>query len=400
MKKNILLLLILGISFSGFTQISFEKGYLIDNLGTKTDCLIKNMDWRKNPVAFDYKLTETGEVKTGKIRLVKEFSVGDNIQYTRNKVQIDTSLDDLNTLKRNRNPEFKEVVIFLKTLVRGKASLYEYHGNASTRYFYNTADNQIKQLIYKRYLSEYNKIGKNERYKNQLWNDLKCKDININQVKSVTYQRRPLIQFFKKYHECNNLDFKDYTKKDRQKALSLILRPGINSASLSLLNNRQFSPREANFENEINFRFGVEAEFVLGFHKNKWAIIAEPTYQYFKSDAPLTPENNVNLTADYSSIELPIGIRHYFYLNNKSKLFVNGSIVLDFTKSSKIDFNNTQSFDIQTNNNLAFGLGYKYNNKYSIELRYLTDRELLTRNQPIWESKYKTLSLIFGYTIF
>ena len=30
---------------------------------------------------------------------------------------------------------------------------------------------------------------------------------------------------------------------------------------------------------------GIEAEFVLPFNNNnKWSIIAEPTYQYFKAD--------------------------------------------------------------------------------------------------------------------
>ncbi len=54
---------------------------------------------------------------------------------------------------------------------------------------------------------------------------------------------------------------------------------------------------------------------------------------------------------------------------------------------------------ITTNNNLAFGLGYNHNNKYSLELRYGLSRVVL-QNYFLWDSDYNGLSLIFGYTVF
>ena len=39
-------------------QISFEKGYYIDNSNQKVDCLIKNVDWKNNPTSFEYKLSD------------------------------------------------------------------------------------------------------------------------------------------------------------------------------------------------------------------------------------------------------------------------------------------------------------------------------------------------------
>ena len=38
------------------------------------------------------------------------------------------------------------------------------------------------------------------------------------------------------------------------------------------------------FDSNTNVSLGIEAEFILPFNKNKWAIIFEPTYQYYKTE--------------------------------------------------------------------------------------------------------------------
>jgi len=45
------------------------------------------------------------------------------------------------------------------------------------------------------------------------------------------------------------------------------------------------------------------------------------------------------------------------------------------------------------------GIGYKQNDRYSLEIRYQTNREILG-NYLSWNSEYKTLSIIFGYSLF
>ena len=72
----------------------------------------------------------------------------------------------------------------------------------------------------------------------------------------------------------------------------------------------------------MNGRFGVETEFILAFNKNKWGVTIEPTYQYYKSEKK---PSDVEAKLNYTSVEIPIGIRHYFYLSEKSKIFINAS---------------------------------------------------------------------------
>jgi len=134
----------------------------------------------------------------------------------------------------------------------------------------------------------------------------------------------------------------------------------------------------------------------MPFNKSKWAIIIEPTYQYFNSEVE-SPDYDVYV--DYKSVELPIGIRHYFYLNPNSKISVDGSIIFDYPQNSKLRANYAEEFEINSALNMTFGIGYKLKDIYSLELRYQTPREVMN-GFVFWNSEYKSLSLIFGVSIF
>ena len=57
------------------------------------DCLINNVDWKNNPTKFTYKLSETTEEKTATLETASEFG---------------------------------SELLFLQTLVKGKATLFSY----------------------------------------------------------------------------------------------------------------------------------------------------------------------------------------------------------------------------------------------------------------------------------
>jgi len=396
MKNYLLLILIPILSSNIYSQISFEQGYFIDNSGQKINCQIKNIDWNSNPTEFEYRLSIDNESKTATIKSVQEFGIDNISKYIRSTLDIDRSVENINTLSYDRKPIFKEETLFLKVLVEGKASLYQYKDGRLTRYFYNKESSSIEQLVYKSYKTDNNKIGKNNRFKNQLWNDLKCSHFKINMANSLKYKKADLIDYFAKYNECNNSTYINYQEKQKKDLFNLSFRPGVNISTLSIQNSLSNS-RNTDFGNELAFRFGIEAEFIMPFNKNKWAIIVEPTYQYFKSEKELT---NQNVKAEYTSTELPIGVRHYFFLNENSKFFINGSFIIDLnSNNSKIIFESGTDLKIKTRNNLAFGLGYKHNDRYSLELRYQTSREILN-DFVFWFSDYQTFSVIFGYSIF
>jgi len=407
MKKQLLFLFTAILSFNCYSQITFEKGYYIDNTNQRTNCLIKNFDWKNNPTEFEYKLSENSESKKTTIKSIKEFGIDNISNYLRTTVNIDRSSENINNLSNDRNPIFQEEELFLKVLVQGKPTLYEYVDGDLIRFFYNNNSSTIEQLIFKSYVTNENIIGINNKFREQLWVDLKCPNFKINEIKNLDYKINELVNFFVEYNKCNNQEYVNFTEKQKKDLFNLSIRPRINSSSLTIQNSNSDS-RETNFDNKIGFGFGLETEFILPFNKNKWAITIEPTYQSFKSEKTtnLNDGSGGVLTAnvDYSSIEFPVGLRHYFFLNNNSKFFINASYIFDLSSKSLIEFtrndgSNLNSLEIETRNNLAMGIGYKQNDRYSLEIRYQTKRELLGK-YTYWNSEYKTFSIIFGYSLF
>jgi hypothetical protein len=402
MKISVLILLSLTLSLNCYSQISFEDGYFIKNSGQKVVCQIKNMDWKDNPTEFKYKLSNSDKILNNNIDSVKEFAIYNTSKYIRFFVKIDRSSNKTNELSHSRNAQFKEELLFLRVLIEGGANLHEYQDGILTRYFCGIDDSNIEQLVYQQYLTSRNDIGSNNRYRQQLWNNFQCSTISKQQIDQLDYKKHDLVDFFIKYNECTNQIFTSLDRKKNKKNINLSIRPGLNSSSLKIYNNN--TPyKNVDFGRGLEFRFGVEAEFIMPFNNDKWAFIIEPTYQSYTKykSVPLSGSGSStrNVTAKYSSVELPIGFRHYMFLNDNSKLFMNASVVIDLiNKNSKIDYELLGDLKIEPQSNLAFGLGYKYNNKYSIELRFFTNRQLF-KNHLNQGSDYNTFSLIFGYTL-
>ncbi|PQJ76564.1 outer membrane beta-barrel protein [Polaribacter glomeratus] len=396
MKKQILVILITISSTFCYTQITFDKGYFINNADKKIECYIKNLDWKNNPTSFEYRLSENSDKKGLTIKEVKEFGVYNYSKYIRQTVNIDRSSENINVLSSERNPVFEEEELFLEVLVEGKSMLYTYENGSLIRFFYKEENTEIKQLIFKSYKTDKLEIKTNNEFRQQLLLDLKCKSITINDIKILEYTQKELVDFFVLKNKCNNSDVINFDEKQKKDFFNFTLRPGLNFSSITnpdLIS----SSIDADYGNKLNLRAGLEFEFIMGFHKNKWAVIVEPTFQYYNSEKE---SSTIKSNIKYTSIEIPVGIRHYFFLNENSKIFINGSYVYDINGNSTLSYNDKKEYKVTSEqNNFAFGLGYKLRNKFSLELRYQTTRDLYNEFFVL-DLEYNTTSFIFGYTIF
>ena len=181
-----ILVLVIFISSHSFSQIIFENGYFINNSNEKVYCLIKNIDWNENPTEFEYMLSQNTNVIKESIENVKGFGVNGVSKHIRAIVKIDDSSDNLFNMTSDKNPNFKEKTIFLKVVIDGNVSLYQYKKEDLTRFFYSLNGTDINQLVYKRYLSE-NKIEQNNYFKQQIFNDLKCNSIELSSIENLRY---------------------------------------------------------------------------------------------------------------------------------------------------------------------------------------------------------------------
>lgn len=414
-KVTALLCLIISFINLGLTaQSELIKGYLINNSNEKIDCFFETKKWIEDD--FEYRISENSEPILIKTSDFKEFGVLGKFKYERHFVKIDlTSKNDSKStynLDRDKTPELKEKTLFLEALVTGKANLYRYEKGKIKRFFISNENRKIEQLIFKKYLNSSNQISYNNRYKQQLSIQLKCKNITINTLKNIAYRTTDLTKVFIKYNTCANSDFTFFKTKNKGKRISLNLRPRFNLTNTQL--NRESSTIGGNsfvidYGNLITYGLGAELE--VFFYKNDFSFIIEPTFTSSISHSSGFSQNLGTLTTlegiakfSYQAIEVPFGVRYYFFSKQKSKAFVNTTFNFSIDINSNLEVTSNIEDEIKVDglggtSNFSIGAGYKYD-KYSLELRYNTDKKVNNKLVKLYEPTIKSFSIIFGYELF
>lgn len=396
MKRILFIIVFLSYSTSCLAQVKFEPGYFITENNEREACLIKNSDWKNNPTEFKYKSSADSEVNSKSIETVKEFGIDNYSKFRRFIVDIDRSSEIVRDMSWERQPDFERDTLFLKVLVEGEATLYAYNEKNIRRYFFQNRGSDVQQLVYKKYRTSGNRVGINEDYKGQLFNNLKCDEQVRPDIRNLSYSGDDLVEVFIKYNNCVESKFVNYFAKGAKAKLHFTLRPGINRSSL-IIEDGGSTTRNTDFGSELNFRFGAEIEIILPFNRNKWGIIFEPTYQKFQKTVEQPSRNQVS-TIKYSSIEFPFGLRHYFFFNDQSKLFANALIVYDSEIDKELQFSRGNNLELRSSLNYMLGLGFKFNDFLSLEFRLSTSRHIV--DVPTFYTDYKTASLLFGFSFF
>lgn len=415
MKNKLILVLVLSIAYSYISnaQLNFKKGYFVTNNGNRINCFIKKAS-KKQPKEIIYRKIGKSEDKVINVGNIKEYSILNEFILEKYDVEIDLSSNNLKEMNNNKEPKFVAKTIFLKLIVKGKQSLYVYEKGNLTKYFIKNDKDEITQLFFKRF--KYKGIIKeNITYRKQLWEALKCESIELKDLFNVQYNLNDLINVFDEYNKCIDKDFVVEKRESNNGEFNFSLRPGYSFINYTLtdFNVDNFNVN-TNFNNKISageIRVGFEVEYIMPFFKNKWGILLEPTYRNFSTvskekivNETSTNTDVVNMIIDYRTLEFPFSIRYNVFINNNSKLFLNAGLIFDVPLSSTLEFESNnpelEGFTIVTTDiNYSLGVGYKYNDKLSIELRYQTDRTINIFSDR-FELKYQATSLIFGYSIF
>jgi hypothetical protein len=383
------------VSLNSNAQIKFENGYFITKQGEKVNCLIKDKDWSYNPTRFNYKLNDSSEIKIADTSTVAEFGIENFFKYKRFTVNIDRSSEILAYMTDYYEPRFNKEQLFLKVLIEGKATLYEYESANLTRFFFsNDSLSNPEQLVYKTYYTSNNTTGENDTYKQQLLKNLKSLQVSEKDIEYSHYTKNDLLKIFNKNNgdQLSNIVYAQ--KKIKRDIFDISIRPGVDFSTLNLRNQDLGG---INIGSQTNFRLGLEGEYIFPFNRNKWSVIFEPSFHQYNKTVLF--DNSIASMA-YKGIEFPVGIRYYIFVNDRSKFFINAALGYSVYLNS-----NTQVGDDslvingKSNFNVICGLGYKYNNRLSIEARYDGGSDLLTRDN-YWYPQYNTFSIIAGYTIF
>jgi hypothetical protein len=407
MKKRLTLLMIFLIPALGFGQITYEKGYFINNDNARTECLIKNMDWQYSPSEFQYKIEPNGEVQKVTIKNVREFQVYGYPRYVRDSVQIDMSPEKAGELTKESQPQWSAKMVFLKILIEGPATLYSFESTNFIRFFYSVNGSAIKQLVYKRYLAESYAAAENNMFRQQLWADVNLGEENKRIAEGLTYKENRLKDYFKKYNTLNGGGVaagESYVGKTENKipahkrdVFNIKIAPGVVSSNMPTDHESSF--RHFDFKQLPSLSLGLELEFILPFNKNKWSVLLEPVFTSFSSDDGIY---QTSANVKHSAIEFPVGVRYYFFLNRNSRLFLN----VHYVPSFSIKFRSEVTIDsyeleeplvtkLTPAHSFAVGGGFAFK-RLSLEFRYYSPRNMFS-DYLNWNGFYTRESLILGY---
>lgn len=426
--KKISLLLFMLLSAFYYSQADFKSGYFINENNQKVECLIRDYDWPTVPSQIRYKMSENSEVLTINFDKMKAFQIFDTPHYyQKDVIAVDRSTENPNV---NLTPE----TVVVQVLIDGSASLF----TDNKVYFYQVGNEEKKQLVQKQYL-EGSAFRTDNWFRKDLKQTLSCGNMDAR-IEKLGYDKLSLTRFFKNYNECADTSYVDYTSINRTKTkvnMKVAVGAGFHNNFSADVKFRTESAgqwtKTQDYKTDPNLVIGAEFEVILPFSHENWGVIFTPVYQSIKGRSTETYYNqfsspystfvpsmgetvhyhtyNFELSTEnkYSYLELPVGVRKYFHLNNQSKVFVDGSAGLLFSMSeteekytfTEINGNPDRPYirldkHESSQNRFTFfkiGAGYMFNKKYLISANYYLRKE-------IYNSSGSSISLLFSYKLF
>lgn len=398
--------MLLLVTFLSFAQNKFEQGYYIDNSGVKTECFIKNYDWKNNPISIETKNSSDDKTKTKTLEEIKEFGIFNKSKFIKATVKIDESSANKNTLTNSANPTFITKTVFLKVLVEGKSNLYYFENENYERFFY-TVNDKIEQLIYKQYNSGID-IAANNSYKQQLFVNFKCNN-DQKSIIDLKYDDDYLIDYFIKTNNClsGNVETKAISEKRKFETnfkINLLLNNANSTYNFTTGNLK--GSYDTDKKNTVSF--GFETEIILPYNNKNWSFIFDPSFIKNKESYKIYKPQFIN--PDYTiennsfTIRIPIGIRRYFRFNENNSIFTNAAFSFNLNNADVYSYNPFNNSTIVyadgffTSSNFAIGLGYQYK-KYTAEIKFNTKTKF---NNSGNDQKFllNQLSLKLGYKLF
>jgi len=410
MKTHILIcLFVLVQCFSSVSgQVTFDKGYIIDNSGVKIECLIRNFDWWANPKTIQYRLSKEEPVVSTSIDSIREFGVGNYSRFVRATVMIDRSpivrvatmadIDrspiDIESHATIKAPLWSEETLLLKELICGKACLWVY-AEERPWYFYSIDGSHPEQLVYKEYRVN-NTIYENAKFRQQLYNNLRNENTKGVNLTNLEYKEKALVKYFERYN-ADKENIQPGIKKTKREVFNLKLTGSLNNTRLKITNMKT-TYGEYDFGNKTHWGGGLEMEYFFPFNRNRVSVIFAPTFDHYKNSKIIyaSPRN-----MDLISVRFPFGIRYGLYLNNDMKFFGNFYYNPFFCINKGNGFIPAAHYyplEITEDYNWILGGGFAYK-KWQIELKYHTDRDLFNK-YLFWNVDYTQVSLSVSYKLF
>ena len=381
-----------------------QQGYYIDNSGKRTEGFFKTSDFYdasslefRNDAAAGFSKLDT--------RNITEYGIAGQFKFRKYSVKIDRSATAIKKLSFGKDPFWESEEIFLNVVLEGKATLYSYSQD-NTKFFYSLNGEVPQQLLYRKYKVSETEVRENTFYKQQLLNSVNCMNKPVEYFKDVAYTRSALIKVFKEHNSCQGTEGVEYVNVT-SKGFKILLAAYVGAGKINFgWNNTLYETKKTSSTD-----YSLGAEVIFRAPSEKWEFFFRGELEKFSVEQTVGLKNSMNSTLfkfeiDALCVNAYMGLRYNLMLNDRNKIFFEGAVgfsvpngtMKQYTFLPGTEDNNPQELDLGTAFSFNLGVGYEFNNKYGILLRYETPRDI-TGSAPInIESKVNRFGLNLRYT--
>lgn len=362
--KNFFIILNMLVCVSVFAQSKFESGYYIDNSGAKFIGEISEINPNVFPAEFYFK-NENGETKI-QTNTITEIKYG-VLLFEKKQFKHDPSIRyEIQNLNSKKDFNLVDTNDFVQLLVDGDYKLYRYSHQGVSFFYYQKLNNELKPLLYKKYITQGTVINENNEFKKELWKEVKNdKYPNYDRYTFLKYRTDDLEDYFK---EANGISFKKVKKE--KVIFNLYAGYSMHTMDISFLSNLPAKSHQSlTIMPELELLINQNLKNPLGFYANA-------KLHSFKNEFIEEYERyNWHHKVDYQSIYVSLGVKKYFMSSKNVQPFVKLGLGLNNPIKSKIE-SPIDSWRLNLimldrySGGVNTGIGVKLLNKFLVEVDY------------------------------
>jgi hypothetical protein len=393
--NSLRLLLLLVLPLQLFSQNFYEVGYYIDNNGVRVNGFVNNEYWYNSPETVSFRTSADSETTVLTIDKVAEFGVGTHTKYIRHTVDVDkdrsVNLAYINTAFSV--PQYIKKTVFLNTLLEGKANLYSLTLDEDRKFFISSESAPIPvQLVYKKFIDTDSKVRETWEYRSTLYESYRCGDSNLGSLKKLPYTQKAIKEYITAYNSCSGSTNTEFATERRALKLKFTGFAGAVMHNYDIQNAQDDRFGSSSGAAPI---VGIDASLILPAHSNRYEIFLRASFETLAMDnfanRNTTSSSQIQdqVLTDVSIINLTIGPRYSFILNQKNRIFVEGQLgyaiisgdiiyqTVRYSDTGKT-VHNTQAIPVAGDLVAGLGVGYVFNNKFGLSINSdLTPKNIL-----------------------
>lgn len=369
---------------------NFQPGYVILANGDRLEGYLDFRDREKNPRKATFRSTPDGESKVYYPIELHSFGV-ENERYQTAIVETESSPFLTNQLSKDKEFLLAVDTAFLRTIVDGPVSLFQFKNDAGLDNFYIRNDDGFTLLLHKFYLG-ITKDGtpvKKEvnHYYSQLASYLKDCPEAANLIRETKYKLADLEDLFKQWYTCTAQEMDFYKQRERL-IFEVGALAGISRTQLNISTAGNSFLSFANFKPSYDFTGGIFLDMILTRMQRRLSINSELMWSSYATHSDFE-ENLSNgfsrpwyVEMKYAYITMNNMIRYRFPVGSLSLYgnigISNGIAVRSVNTRQKTSLSSSAPIGDKSpaivlprvhEQGFLFGLGLKFN-RFSVEGRY------------------------------